>query len=157
MDFQDLIGGEFTENELYESVLFQVEENFDHYFTKYIHLYFQRVTMKRIRITQVMNFRTEEDLQQRSRQIIEKMEWLEVTRNCNHINLILCRLDRSGQASTVRKDRPSETFDWCHGWADETHCQEPMTPEEIRLAFQELSGLFEHPQSTALLRPKKSV
>lgn len=155
MDFQKLIGQTFQENEFYELLLFEIEENFTQYFSKFIHFYFERTSDKKLKILEIVYFKDSVELNKKSREIIEKKEWFGIAQNHNHLNLLLCRFDRTGHASSVWKDS-TRTQDWCFGWADEEPYV-PMTQEEIREAFQELCGVSLEQQELQKLRSKKAV
>lgn len=156
MNFEDLVGKIFQENEFYELLLFEVEENFERYFSKFIHFYFDRTEDMRIRITEVVYFKDSDEIYKRSRSIIEKKEWFEIAQNHNHLNLLLCRFDRTGWDSAIWKDS-TRTQEWRHGWADERPERGPMTPDEIRQGIRELCGFFEDQQELQKLRSKKAV
>ncbi|MDZ4660561.1 MAG: hypothetical protein SGJ18_02960 [Pseudomonadota bacterium] len=156
MKFENLIGQVFFENEFYELLLFDIEENFEQYFSKFIHFYFDRVEGKKIIITELAYFKDSKEMNKESRKIIEKKEWFEVCQNHNHFNLLLCRFDRTGFVSSVEKDS-TLTQEWRRGWADEEPDLGPMTPDEIRQAVRELSGFFCDQQELQKLRSKKAV
>ena len=155
MNFDDLIGKTYSEQELYELLLFELEENLEKHFSEHIHLYFDRIENQKICLKEVVHFKDREELYKTNRAIIEKREYFEITHIQNHIDLMLCRFDRTGYVSIVGKDF-THTQDWCRGWADEIP-HKPMTPEEIRQAFRELAGFFEDQQELQKLRSKKAV
>lgn len=156
MEFKNLVGKTFQEKELYELLLFDIEENFEQYTSKYFHIYFDRTENYKIKISHVVYFRDSTEMNKKSRTIIEKKEWFEVGQNQNHFNLLLCRFDRTGFISSIWKDQ-TRTEDWCHGWADEDPYLGPMTSDEIRQAFMELSGFFIDQQEIEKLKSKKAV
>ena len=156
MKCENLIGKTFFENEFYELLLFDIEENFEQYASKYIHFYFRRLAGKKIMITELAYFDSPKEMDNLNRKIIEKREWFEIEKKHNHISLTLCRLDRSGTLSIIEKDS-THTQDWQHGWGSERHYSGPMTPNEIRQAVLELSGFFDHQQGQVNLRSKKSI
>lgn len=156
MNLNKLIDKTFQENEFYELLLFDIEENFEQYSSKFIHFYFNRIENTKIKITQIIYFKDDIALDSESRTIIEKKEWFEIAHNHDHFNLLLCRLDRTGFVSSIWKDS-TRTEEWCHGWADEGPDLGPMTPDEIRQAFMELSGVFMNRQDLEKLKSKKAV
>lgn len=155
MDFKSLIGQKYQENEFYELLLFEVEENFELHFSKFIHFYFDRIENQKIKINEVIYFKDSYEMDKKSRQIVEKKEWFEIDQNHGHLNLLFCRFDRTGLTSSIRKDS-TRTEEWCHGWADETP-RKLMTPDEIRQGFQELAGFFQSQQELQKLRSKKAI
>ena len=155
MNFQDLVGKTFQESELYELLLFELEENFENNFSKFIHIYFDRVESNKIRVTELVHFQDTMTMDKKSREIIEKKEWFEIDENQCHLNLLLCRFDRTGFTSSIWKDE-TRTEQWQHGWADERP-RKPMTAEKIRLACLELMGVFQDHQEKQKLRSKKAV
>lgn len=155
MNFDDLVGKDFQENEFYELLLYDLEENFGQNFSQFIHFYFERTQEKKVRITEVARFNSSNEMNRKSREVIEKKEWFEIDGHRNLLQLILCRLDRTGWASSIRKDS-TRTEEWSRGWADEEP-HEPMTREEIRLAFRELAGFFGDQMDLQKLRNKKTV
>lgn len=156
MKLEDLIGQTYLENEFYELLLSDIEDNYEKYSSKYIHIYFDRIETNKIRITNFISFEDSHVMNKKSKEIIEKKEWFEISQNDNHFNLLLCRLDRTGFISAIFKDS-THTEDWSHGWADEGPDLGPMTPEEIRLGFLELAGFFEDQQELQKLRSKKAA
>jgi hypothetical protein len=155
MDFENQVGKIFFENEFYESILFELEKNFEQHFSKFIHFYFERIEKMKIRITGIAHFIDSKEMNKKGREIIEEREWFEIAENHDHLNLILCRFDRTGFASSIWKDS-TRTEDWKRGWADEKPYK-PMTPDEIRHGFQELAGFFQNQQALQNLRNKKAV
>ena len=156
MNFENLAGKIFQENELYELLLFELEEKFEQYFSKFIHFYFTRTADSKIKVTEITHFKNSTEMNKKSREIIEKREWFEIDENHNHLNLILCRFDRTGFASSIWKDS-TRTQEWARGWADEGPDLGPMTPDEIRQAVYELSGYFKDKQELQKSKSKKAV
>lgn len=163
MDLQSLVGQTFFENEFYELLLFEIEENFSKHLDKYIHFYFDRTPDKKIKISEIVFFKTSNELDKTSRKIIEKKEWFEIIESHGHIDLVLVRFDRTGSVSVVYRNSPlfgdsTRTQEWKMGWADEKpSLGRPLTPEEIRKGFQELAGIFEDQIEKQKLGPKKAV
>ncbi len=155
MNFENLVGETFSETEFYELLLFEIEENFEQYFSQFMHFYFDRSEYKKIKITAVFYFNDDAEMDKKARSMIEKKEWFEIYDNHGHIDLLLCRFDRTGTRSVVRKDE-TRTEDWRSGWADENP-HKPMTRDEIREAFQELMGVFQDQQDLQKLKSKKAV
>lgn len=155
MNFEQLIGRTFQENEFYELMLYEMEDNFAENFSKFIHFYFARAEDKKIRITEMVYFKDSKEMDKKSREIIEKREWFEIAENHGHLNLLLCRFDRTGFTSSISKDS-TRTEDWSHGWSDEKP-HKPMTPDEIRKGFLELAGFFQDQQELQKLRSKKAI
>jgi hypothetical protein len=153
MDTNNLCGKIFSENELYELLLFELESNFSHFYGQNIHIYFDRQENQKIKITEVLYFNSDEDCDNYARKAIEKKEWYEITNVGKHLNLILTRLDRSGQFSAIFQDYSRTQIDVRY-WRDELPEHKPMTEEEIRQAFRELSGMLDDTESS---RPKKAV
>lgn len=156
MNLDSLIGKIYYEKEFYELLLLDVEENFEQYSSKFIHFYFDRVENSQIKITQIVNFQNDIEIDNKNRSIIEKKEWFEISQNDNHFDLMFCRFDRTGFISLIFKDS-THTQEWKHGWADEFPDSEPMTPDEIRQAFFELSGILTDQQEKQKLISKKSI
>ena len=155
MDFASLVEQTFSENEFYELLLFEIEENFEQFFSKFMHFYFDRTEDKKIKITQVVYFKDDSEMDKKARSIIEKKEWFHIYENHGHIDLMLVRFDRTGKVSVVRENE-TRTEDWSLGWADEEP-HTPMTRDQIRQAFQELAGVFQDQQELQKLRSKKAV
>lgn len=152
----NLVGKKFLENEFYEILLSDIERNLEQFKDKHIHFYFDRVENNKIKIKEMVFFKDSLEIDAKSRSIIEKKEWFEVTQNHDHFNLLLCRFDRTGVVSSIWKDS-TNTEEWCHGWADEEPDLGPMTPEQIRHAVMELSSFFMDQQKLQKLRFKKSI
>ena len=156
MNLEHYVGQTFQEKEFYELLLFEIELNFEQFSDQFVHFYFERIQDKKIKITDLAYFKNSIDMNNQARKIIEKVEWFGISQNVNHYDLLLCRFDRTGTIAGIWKDSLI-THDWCHGWADEHPAPRPMSPEEIRLAFQELAGFFEDQQEIQKLRSKKAV
>ena len=156
MKFESLIGKTFLENEFYELLLFDIEENFDQYFQKSVHFYFERIPDSKIKITEVVYFKNSREMDTEDRKIIEKKEWFEIAQNYNHVNLILVRRDRKGHISSIERDH-TISHAWSLGWADVVQYTGPMTADEKRQAFRELTGYFEDQLASQELRSKKAV
>ena len=156
MIFKNKIGMTFQENEFYELLQFELEENFEQYFSQFIHFYFKRTTDKKIKITEMVHFDSSIEMDQKSRSLIEKKEWFEISQKHNHYNLLLCRFDRTGVISLIWKES-THRQEWKHGWADERPYLGPMTREEIRQAVIELSGCFDNQMELQKLRSKKAA
>src|SRR3989338_391590 len=155
MNFENPIGQIFSEAQFYELLLFNIEENLAKYRSKFIHFYFERTADKKMNITEIIYFNNAREMHQKARLNIEKKEWFEIYDNHGHIDLLLCRFDRTGVRSVVRENK-TRTEDWRLGWADEKP-HPPMTRDEIREAFQELMGDFQDQQNLQELRSKKAV
>ena len=155
MNFDDLVGKKFQEQELYELLVFDIEENFEGYCGKAMHLYFERVAGKKIRITSIVNFQDADEMDLKSRSIIEKIEWFNIYENCGHIDLMLVRFDRTGHISIVSRNNTHHQ-DTVLGWADET-LSNPPTEDQLRQAFRDLSGYLERHSEVEKLRFKKAV
>ena len=156
MDFQALVGKTFSESEFYETLLFEVEENFELYLSKHLHFYFDRLSAEKIRINEVVCFPDRSTITKQKKKIIEDKEWFEINEDHGHINLSLCRFDRSGKGSTIERNHTHTQEKW-FSWADEYPSQGPLSPEEIRQGFRELAGMFESKEHEPQLRPKKAV
>lgn len=155
MNFENLVGQIFQENELYELLLFEIEENSEAYFSKFIHIYFDRVEDEKIQMTEVNYFKDVDVMDKKARSMIEKKEWFEIYEHHGHVDLIFVRFDRSGKVSIIKKNE-TRTQDSRIGWADETP-HKPMTRDEIRQAFQELRGVFQNHQELQKLKSKRAV
>jgi hypothetical protein len=153
MDNSNLCGKIFSENELYELLLFDIESNFSHYYGLNLHIYFDRIENQKIKITEIIYFKNKNDLFEHSCSVVGKRNWFEITPVGNHINLYLTRLDRNGKYSAIFKDR-TRTEEAGRCWPDEMSDYKPMTEDELRQAFRELAGMFEEPQNS---RSKKAV
>lgn len=157
MDFQSLVGKIFHEKELYEILLFEIETNFEQYFSKAVHFYFDRMADQKIRVTEVFYFSDADKMDKISRTIIEKKEWFEFYEHHGHVDLRLVRFDRMGWLSIVWSKDETLTHESGLAWADEYPDEGPMSPEEKREAFQELAGHFEDSMELQKLRSKKAV
>lgn len=155
MNLVAFVGQTFYENEFYELLLFQIEENCEKFISKFMHFHFIRSHGK-INITELVYFKDDVEMFKKARSNIEKQEWFEIYDNHGHIDLMLCRFDRSGKRSVVYDNDETRTEDWSLGWADETP-HKPMTREEIREAFQELAGILNTQTELHKLSSKKTA
>jgi hypothetical protein len=156
MDFSQLLGKTFSEKEFYELLLFELEASYRTHEPKFIHFYFDRLSGEKIKITDVVYFGSSEEKNRKDRTIIETKEWFEVEQLPQDFNLRLCRIDRTGWISFIWRG-DTITHDSKLGWADERPARAPMTPEEIRLGFQELASFFQDQQEFQPLKSKKAV
>lgn len=156
MSFDKWIGQTFLEAELYESVLFQMEENFEQYLGQRLHLYFKRGNCGKVQVSGLAEFESDSAIYRENRRLIGKQEWIEIDARWDHINVLLCRLDRTGTLSSVHRDF-TRSQDWMRSWVDELPSQEPMTPLEIQDAFRELAVYTERFHATTKLRSKKTI
>ena len=157
MDFQSLIGKNFSEIELYELLLFDIEANFEKYLSTFIHIYFERISAEKIKINEIVYFENDNDYYQTKRKIVNKKEWIEIDQDQDHINLMLCRFDRSGKLSSVRKEY-TISQDMCRlAWLDEYPPVLSMTRGEVQEALKELCGAFQTHEELQNLESKKSA
>ena len=157
MNFDELIGQTFSENELFELVLFEVESHYDQHFSDSMNIFFERIENQKIKVTQITHFENLDALDKHERQNIEKKEWISIDTSHGNIRLMLCRFDRTGQLAVVSKTgtRRQESH---LSWFDEYDFYgKPITEEEMRLGFQELCGVFQNHESKQKLKPKKAV
>lgn len=157
MDMQSLVGQIFQEMEFYETLLFEIEENFEQYFSKAMHFYFERTEDGKIKITEVVHFSGLDEMDKCERSIIEKKEWLSVYETCERLGMQLVRFDRTGWLSIVWNKENTHTQEWGVLWADEIPYEGPMSVEEKRQAFRELAGIFDDTRELQKLGPKKAV
>jgi hypothetical protein len=150
------IGKTYQETEFYELLLFEIEDNFNFFYCKNIHFHFERTADVKIKITDVVYFNSCSEMNRFARSVIEKKEWVEISENVNHIDLVLVRFDRTGTLSVIYPNK-THTEDWCTGWADEGPSRGPLTEEELRAGFRELCGFFEGQIEQQNLKSKKAV
>jgi hypothetical protein len=156
MDLNAYVGKTYQEMEFFALLQFDIEENFDYFSDKNFHFYFERVQGGKIKITELVSFNSPSEIDIKSRSIIEKQEWFEICENENHSDLLLVRLDRTGQVALIWRDK-IHVQDWKLGWADEGPPKEPLTEEEIREGIRELCGFFEDQQEVQKSKSKKAV
>ena len=70
MNFQALIGKTFSEIELYEVLLFDIEANFEKHLSTFIHIYFERISVEKIKINEIVSFENDNDYYQTKRKIV---------------------------------------------------------------------------------------
>ncbi len=154
MNFDELIGQTFHENQIYEMLHFEIEQNFKNYFSKFIHIYFEHLDAGQICILEIVYLADEKTMYITNRQILGTKGWLEIYHHSKHMELMICRKDRSGKFSVMG---PSMNHTQTFQRADFTPLEitRELTPEEERAAFAELAGMFdEHVQ---LSKPKIAV
>jgi hypothetical protein len=156
MNFNNLSGKIFSENELYELLLFDIENNLNSYSGLNVHIYYDRVENQKIKVTEVIYFSNITESHKQARAVTGKREWFEIAENEEHSNLYLTRLDKTGKSSSIFEEF-TNTDESTRGWPDESANHKPMTEEEIRQGFRELAGMFEEPQYSQISRPKKAV
>ena len=86
---------------------------------------------------------------------MKKKFWFGIDNRANRINVLLCRIDLSVKCVTVHQEGHVEDVFLGH-MVDPDKPTRDMSPEEIRLGFQELCGLLEsQPQEKS--KPKKAM
>ncbi|MBC7740716.1 MAG: hypothetical protein H7061_00865 [Bdellovibrionaceae bacterium] len=150
------VGQTYLEEEFYQKLLFAMEENIGHCFKIFTHYYFENTDDNKIKIAEIVNHNSFREMKNDSRKHIEKKQWFELYENGGRLNLVLCRLDRTGKLSVVTEDN-TRTQNSFQSWADEYPPRKPMTPEEIREAVMELSGYFEAQIEQPKLGSKKAM
>jgi hypothetical protein len=157
MDLKSLVGQTFSESDFYELLLTDIEDHFDEYWSHFVHIYFEREDFTKIKISDIVFFQNIFEMTNESKKIIEKKEWYEIAENNgHHFNLLLVRFDRTGFMSSIKREA-THTEEWSRGWAVENPASPPMTSDEMRQAFLELSDLFSEQMTTQDLRSKKAI
>ena len=155
MDFTQLIGQTFIENNLYEILQFEIETNFESYFGKYVHIYFDSLGGNQIKVTGVVHFQNEDEFYVADKAMRGKRDLFCIYENHGHIDMLLHHVDLSGRISVIRKDH---TFVQEGGFEYlEDSDYKPMTPDEMRLAFQELAELLGMQVKGQSSKAKKAV
>jgi hypothetical protein len=157
MDFQILVGRSFTETELYELLLFELEDNFTKHLGINLHIYFERLGNSRIKVVEFVRFEDDGEMIKVSRSLLEKREWLEIEGNYGILNLLLCRFDRTGWLSSIQSEGIVHTQPWCESAVGERSVSAPMTGDRICLAFRELAGFLKGHQDLKNLKFKKTI
>ena len=142
MDLRLLVGKIFDENEIFQLLRFDIEENFKFYLKKYIHIYFNHLDNRKIKINEVVFLYDDASLFAVNRQIIGTKAWIEIYNNSNHIDLTICRKDRSAKYSAFGPNLNYQVDIQKNSYRNPEMVAK-LSPEEIREAFAELSGLFE--------------
>ncbi|MBC7420837.1 MAG: hypothetical protein H7328_08915 [Bdellovibrio sp.] len=159
MDFNSLVGQTYDhEMEFHELLCTDVENHYDTYVETFVHFYFYRLPNNKIKIAAFVRFGDKADMLKMCRAIITHKESYEVHNACNHIQVSLCRFNQFTTTSAIHKD-PSENFTVEGGieYIDPDLQTPPMTPEELRLAFQELAGCFRGELEDQKSRLKKAI
>ena len=156
MTFENLIGQIFYESELFELLQLEIEENFDQYLTINLHIFFERSSSQTIEVSEIIWHENSEQLHAMNKKAVEKREFFYIYFNHGHIDLGLCRFDRSNPIAVIRKN---DTFkqDWGYLCYADEFPDEEITSEEIRRAFAELSGCLEKYQETPTSKNKKAA
>lgn len=155
----ELTGQTFSENELFEVVLFEVESDYDQHSSDCMNIFFERIENKKIKVTEIIRFEDIAALDKCERQNIEKKEWISVDGKSGSIRLMLCRFDRTGELAVVYNDNTRTRREESHlSWLDEYEDYgKPLTEEEMRLGFQELCGVLQSNELKQNLKPKKAI
>ena len=153
MNLKKLVGEIFQENLLYEILQFDIEQNLDKYLSKFIHIYFDHLDAGQIRVTEIAFMADENTLYATNRRIIGQKAWIEIYDHSNHIDLMICRQDRSGKFS-VTGPRINQTQSFRRKSYDLPTRPRSLTPEERLQAFAELCGQLEY---HLVSKPKKAV
>ncbi|MBC7740714.1 MAG: hypothetical protein H7061_00855 [Bdellovibrionaceae bacterium] len=150
------VGQTYLEEEFYQKLLFAMEENIGECFKIFTNYFFENTVDNKIRIIEIVDYKTFREMQNECRKNIEKKQWFELYENGGRLNLLLCRLDRTGKYSVVSEDN-TRTQNSFQSWADEYPPQKPMTQDEIREAVMELSGFFKAHIEQPKLSSKKAM
>ncbi len=159
MDFSNLVGQTYHENQIYELLQFDIETNFDFYMGKYFLMYFEPLSEGRLKITELLTPENEDDHYKIKRRDLGKRAWLEAYENHGHIDLQLCRQDTSGKLSIIWKTRTHSQEVRGRCFADDgiDPNRPRLTPDEIRQAFRELMGIFDDHEQMSISRTKIPV
>ena len=149
MNFNQIVGQTFQEQAFYESLLFEIEANLEKYAFQYIQFYFDRLNGGLICITEVEWHQDTYIMREKSKKNIEKREWFQIYGHPGHMYQFLCRLDRTGLVSVIKKNH-THTQPWKMGFFE-------FTSIEIKQGFQELAGLLQEQSQLQRLRPKKAI
>lgn len=145
MDFKELINKTFTEDEIFELLVFEIEENFENYLGKHCHLNFELLSGSVIRITKLVNCKDADESYIQCRAKSDKMNWIEITDNFGHIDIRLTHADRSNKLAVIWND-DRDTYHHSgksYSYGDEWGEMAPLTEEEWREGFAELAGCLE--------------
>jgi hypothetical protein len=159
MDFSNLVGQIFHENQIYELLQFDIEANFDFYIGKYFLMYYESLSEGHLKITELLTFDNDDDYFKVKRRDLGKRAWLEAYENHGHIDLHLTRQDTSGKLSIIWKSRTHSQEVRGRCFADEgvDPNAPPLTPDEIRQAFRELIGIIDDHEQMNKLKTKIPV
>ncbi len=149
MIFEELINKVFTEDKLFETLLFDIEAKFEGYVGKYIHLNFDLIEASLFRVLSITYFETEDDMYAMFRKKLDIEAWIQIAWNTGHVDLELTRKNRSYRIALVESGK--ETFEqkgsgFC--FVDEFADAGPLTEEEFRLGFAELASELNSYQSS---------
>ena len=111
MNLNDLVGKTFTEDEIFELLVFEVEENFQSYLGKHCHLNLELLE-KVLKVTVIEEIKNEDDLHQLNRKKFDKKEWIYLSDNFGHIDIVLIRKDRTNRIGIVYENRATYTHNW---------------------------------------------
>ena len=144
MDLKELVNKTYTEDEIFELLVFEVEENFQHYLGKHFHLNLQRISNALIRVTELIEFKTNDETCLQNRANVDNTTWIEVTDNCGHVDVALTRIDRSYQFAMMNQDKDTyfQSGKYC-SFGGEAVDTTPLTEEEMREGFAELQGCLQ--------------
>ena len=141
---KDLVDKTFTEDEIFELIVFEIEENFENYLGRHFHLNFILLENSSIRISKLLTFSDADEAHVINRANLDKHNWLEITDNFGHVDVVLTHADRSHRFAIIHRDE--ETFYQSgkfYSFADEFNNSGPLTEEEMREGFAEMAGGLE--------------
>lgn len=138
---EKLIGLTADENTLFETILFEIESNYDYFKSKACIIPLETADNQRHQIEKIIWRRDPEDNSDLD-EYWKKKYWIGIEGKSNRITYIFCRIDLTTKSATIYQD--GNTDIWQAGQMfDPDKPVKPMRPEEIRLAFQELSGMLQ--------------
>ena len=144
MEIKDLVNKIFTEDEIFELLVFEVEENFEKYLGRHFHLDLQLQNNSFVIVTRLTLFNNNDETCIRNRAIVDKAYWIEVTDNGGHVDISLTRPSRSHRFAIVHAQKDTFFQDGSYrSFGNEFEDDTPLTEDEMREGFAELAGCLE--------------
>lgn len=138
---EKLIGLTADENTLFETILFEIESNYDYFKSKACIIPLVANDTQKYQVEKII-WRQETKINMDLAEYWKKKCWLGIESKSNRISFLFCRVDLTTRSATIYQDGNTDIYNVGH-MVDPDEPVEPMTAEEIRLAFQELSGMLQ--------------
>ena len=152
---EKFVGTIGDENAIFETILFEVESNYDYFNKNGYDVILHSLTNGKFQVEKVVNLSDPNQEPLPKSDYWKKKYWIYTVGRSQSISMVLCRIDLTIKSADIYENGNT---DICHVGAmvDPDKPVKKMTPEEIRLGFQELCGILQESTETKS-KPKKAM
>ena len=150
-----LVGLTADEDTLFETVLFELESNFDIFKSECYDIVLKQVENQKFKIEKVIWRNDSNNKPPPHSEYMRKNPWFSFEGKGKKIGLILIRIDLTVKSADIFQDGSSEVC-LTGSLVDPNSPAKKMTAEEIRIGFQELCGILQD-SIEVKSKPKKAI